>query len=248
MSAITGIGDCGMIVRSASTSLSRGTAQRIRSPPASATARICRRVASTSAVSVFVIDCTTTGAPPPIGTPPTVIWRSDGTALRVRAPVPIQAVVSLETALARIQAIQTAFTPPAAKPAYTAPADSSFSAKLQDAMAPKAAAAGHYAHLDGDLDANPELLSRLEALAAKRGEHFHITSGLRTRAEQERLWAGRGSDPYPVARPGTSRHESGRAADVTIGGRDIQSVISASELHAAGLNPLAGDAVHVELP
>jgi hypothetical protein len=35
---------------------------------------------------------------------------------------------------------------------------------------------------------------------------------------------------------------------VTIGGRPIQSVISAAELRAAGLAPLAGDAVHVELP
>src|SRR3954470_24184689 len=79
MSAITGIGDSRTMVRSASTSLSRGTAQRIRSPPASATARIWRSVASASAVSVFVIDWTTTGAPPPIGTPPTLIWRWEGT-------------------------------------------------------------------------------------------------------------------------------------------------------------------------
>src|SRR3954470_16807195 len=79
MSAMTGIGDSATIVLSASTSLSRGTAQRIRSPPAAATAWIWRRVASTSAVSVLVIDWTTTGAPPPIGTPPTDIWRSEGT-------------------------------------------------------------------------------------------------------------------------------------------------------------------------
>src|SRR3954469_23543482 len=80
MSAMTGIGDSATIVLSASTSLSRGTAQRIRSPPASATARIWRSVAWTSAVSVFVIDWTTTGAPPPIGTPPTFIWRAEAMA------------------------------------------------------------------------------------------------------------------------------------------------------------------------
>ena len=111
-----------------------------------------------------------------------------------------------------------------------------------------AAAPGTYPHLDGDLDSNPELLSRLEALAAQRGEHFHITSGGRSYAEQQALWNARGSNPYPVAHPGTSRHETGRAADVTIGGRAIQDVIGASELQAAGLSPLAGDAVHVELP
>jgi hypothetical protein len=34
---------------------------------------------------------------------------------------------------------------------------------------------------------------------------------------------------------------------VTIGGKPIQNVISAGELKAAGLAPLAGDAIHVEL-
>ena len=177
--------------------------------------------------------------------------------------------MSLESALSRIAALQQAFDPPQQQPPPTqAPADTPFAQTLQTAMAPGGAARvagpaaaggaaapaaapaapGSYPHLDGDLDCNPELLRRLEALAARRGEHFHITSGLRTYAEQMRLWNGRGSNPYPVARPGTSRHESGRAADVTIGGRPIQDVISAQELRAAGLNPLAGDAVHVELP
>jgi D-alanyl-D-alanine carboxypeptidase len=162
--------------------------------------------------------------------------------------------MSIESVMSRIAEIQGAMAPPA--PAPTAPPSTSFQSALNGAMATQAtpaagaaqAAPGTYPHLDGDLDCNPELLRRLEALAAKRGEHFHITSGLRTYAEQMQLWNARGSNPYPVARPGTSRHETGRAADVTINGRDIQSVISGSELRAAGLNPLAGDAVHVELP
>jgi hypothetical protein len=165
--------------------------------------------------------------------------------------------MSIESVMSRIAEIQGALAPPApVQQPPAAAAGTSFQGQLQGAMAtqaaPKAtgaqAPAGTYPSLDGDLDSNPELLRRLEALAEKRGEHFHITSGLRTYAEQMRLWNGRGSNPYPVARPGTSRHESGRAADVTINGRDIQSVISASELRAAGLNPLAGDSVHVELP
>lgn len=168
--------------------------------------------------------------------------------------MPIRTNVSLDTAMARIQAIQSAFAPPApqptAAPQPAAASPASFSGQLQQAMAPTAAPAapGSYSHLDGDLDANPELLSRLDALAAQKGMHFHITSGLRTRAEQQQLWDNRGSNPFPVAQPGTSRHESGYAADVTIGGRAIQDVISAAELRAAGLAPLAGDAVHVELP
>src|SRR5215208_3076294 len=73
MSAITGIGDSTTMRSSALTSSSRGTAQRTRSPPASAIAWICFMVASKSAVSVLVIDWTATGAPPPIFTPPTSI-------------------------------------------------------------------------------------------------------------------------------------------------------------------------------
>jgi LAS superfamily LD-carboxypeptidase LdcB len=158
--------------------------------------------------------------------------------------------------MSRIAALQQAFDPPQQQPTPShAPANTSFAQTLQTAMtasptpAPApASASASYAHLDGDTDANPELLSKLDALAAQKGMKFHITSGLRTIAEQQRLWDNRASNPFPVARPGTSRHQSGRAADVTIGGRPIQDVIGAAELRAAGLNPLAGDAVHVELP
>ncbi len=169
--------------------------------------------------------------------------------------------MSIESALARISELNSAFVPPAAAPATTAPAatDGSFASTLESAMgtsaAPGAASPSFgpvdpsaFPHLRGDLDANPELLRRLETLAAQRGETWQINSGLRTFAEQQRLWDARGSNPFPVAQPGHSRHESGNAADVSINGRPIQSVIGAAELRAAGLSPLAGDAVHVELP
>lgn len=104
-----------------------------------------------------------------------------------------------------------------------------------------------YPHLRGDLDADPALLQRLEAFAAKLGQVFDVTSGKRTYAEQSYLYEHRDTNPYPVAPPGTSRHETGKAADVEINGQPIQNVISAADLKAAGLNPLTGDAVHVEL-
>jgi hypothetical protein len=107
---------------------------------------------------------------------------------------------------------------------------------------------GQYPHLRGDLDASPEILDRLEALAARRGEVFTVTSGTRTIDEQQRLWDNRASNPNPVAPPGRSLHHSGRAADVAIDGRPIQTVISADELRRAGLVPLAGDPPHVQLP
>src|SRR5919108_727931 len=75
MSAMTGIGERATISSSAAASLSRGTATRTSSHPASTILPICSRVASTSLVSVFVIDWPTTGGPPPIGTFFTQIWR-----------------------------------------------------------------------------------------------------------------------------------------------------------------------------
>ena len=50
---------------------SRSTVMRTISEPARCSAATCATVPSMSAVSVLVIDCTTTGAPPPTITPPT---------------------------------------------------------------------------------------------------------------------------------------------------------------------------------
>src|SRR6185312_2172330 len=79
MSAITGIGESRTIRGSASASSSFGTATRTISQPAATSEAICAVVAGTSWVFVSVIDWTTTGAPPPILTPPTSTERSLGT-------------------------------------------------------------------------------------------------------------------------------------------------------------------------
>jgi hypothetical protein len=170
--------------------------------------------------------------------------------------------VSLESTLARIAEISSALAP-AQQQQAPAPQGVGFKGALDGAMAgragasaasastapaPRQAPPGSYPHLRGDLDCSPELLRRLEGLAERRGETFNITSGLRSYQEQLRLWNNRGSNPFPVAHPGHSRHETGRAADVTVNGRPIQAAIPAAELRAAGLAPLSGDAVHVELP
>ena len=166
--------------------------------------------------------------------------------------------MSLASAIARVNELNTAFAPAApSSPAKRPSEREAFAGALEKALDAKGASApdrdsgrarpGTYPHLSGDLDGKPALLRRLEALAAERGEKWHVTSGHRTFAEQKRLWDNRHSNPYPVARPGGSRHESGRAADVTIGGRPIQSVVPAAQLRRFGLRPLVGDAVHVEL-
>lgn len=56
-------------------------------------------------------------------------------------------------------------------------------------------------------------IARAETLL---GEAIPIVSGLRTRAQQQALWDARHTNPYPVARPGTSRHELGMAIDVPV--------------------------------
>src|SRR5690606_39633422 len=51
------------------------TVMRTSSDPARHSSAICFAVEATSAVSVLVIDCTTTGASPPTATPPIRTWR-----------------------------------------------------------------------------------------------------------------------------------------------------------------------------
>src|ERR671938_589269 len=71
MSATRGTGVARTMAGSAAAASLFGTASRTMSAPASASARTCPSVASTSVVSVVVIDCTAMGAPPPIATDPT---------------------------------------------------------------------------------------------------------------------------------------------------------------------------------
>jgi hypothetical protein len=157
--------------------------------------------------------------------------------------------VSIDTAMARIAALQSFMAPPQPVQQAAPPVQgTSFAATLAQATASTSQPTpGSYPHLTGDLDANPELLRRLETVAAARGETWKINSGLRTHAEQQALWDARGTNPFPVARPGTSNHESGNSADVSVNGRPIQDVVPAAELIRAGIRPLAGDAVHVDL-
>lgn len=63
----------------------------------------------------------------------------------------------------------------------------------------------------------PVMLAALARADELLGEPVPVVSGHRSAAHQERLWAARHLNPYPVARPGTSRHELGLAVDVPIG-------------------------------
>lgn len=60
----------------------------------------------------------------------------------------------------------------------------------------------------------PELEAALDRAGELLGQAVPVTSGYRSPAEQAALWARRDVNPYPVAAPGTSQHERGRAVDV----------------------------------
>lgn len=105
--------------------------------------------------------------------------------------------------------------------------------------------------LVGDLTGvHPELIRRLDALAVATGREIEVISGWRTRHEQEGLYQSFLSGAGNLAAvPGTSNHESGRAADVYIDGVALASVEGVSEQAAAlGLHfPVSGEAWHVEM-
>ena len=85
-------------------------------------------------------------------------------------------------------------------------------------------------------------LARADALV---GAPVPVVSGLRTRAEQEELWRRRHSNPYPVARPGTSDHERGLAVDIA---RSHVAEVAAVAAAAGLCRPLPeSDPVHFEL-
>lgn len=66
---------------------------------------------------------------------------------------------------------------------------------------------------------NANLASRLQAVAEEIGHDLFIREGKRTRQQQQKFWnqfVSRGYRPPLVARPGTSNHETGNAADVGV--------------------------------
>jgi hypothetical protein len=63
---------------------------------------------------------------------------------------------------------------------------------------------------------SPAHQAALARAGALLGRAVPVTSGYRSPAQQASLYARRGSNPYPVARPGFSAHERGTAVDVPL--------------------------------
>lgn len=107
-----------------------------------------------------------------------------------------------------------------------------------------------YPNLVGDLDCNAELLRKLQGVAKTLGVTIRVREGRRTRAEQQAHWDRYQAGKGPLAaRPGTSRHETGNAADCGINGLDIgdyPGAVGALKYWGLGL-PVKGEDWHVEI-
>ena len=114
------------------------------------------------------------------------------------------------------------------------------------AAAPTAALANVTGKTDG-LD--PELLRRLDAVGRELGAKVDIVSGFRTYEKQAELYAAyQAGTGNLAAKPGTSNHEHGGAADAYVNGVALASVKGAADIAAKyGLHfPVGGEAWHVE--
>ena len=94
-------------------------------------------------------------------------------------------------------------------------------------------------------DLNSDFSARVAQMQAaykdKFGKDLPIVSGRRTTEEQRQLYEKRGTNPYPVAAPGTSKHETGNAID-------IPKYVPDDFLAQFGLHrPNKKDPVHVEM-
>jgi hypothetical protein len=136
--------------------------------------------------------------------------------------------------------------------AFASPPVTEVSASPAPAPAPPAPASVDVSKwVTGDVEGlNPDLLRRLATLGERLGEPLKVSSGHRTRAEQEALYRkyldGTGN---LAAKPGTSNHESGNAADVQVGGVNLASNGRAKDIaHELGLHfPVPGEPWHVEI-
>lgn len=95
--------------------------------------------------------------------------------------------------------------------------------------------------IEGLAPAMKAALARAEQLL---GQTVPIVSGYRSPQAQAALWANRGSNPYPVAPPGSSMHEKGLAVDVPLAFVPRLAAVAAQ----AGLcAPHADDPIHFEV-
>lgn len=94
---------------------------------------------------------------------------------------------------------------------------------------------------------HPALKARVQLIlnvAARHGGDYRVSSGLRSREQQDSLFCS--PNPFPVARPGCSQHEYGFAVDVVFSRQDWQRwYLAVGGL--LGLSTVPNDPVHLQL-
>ena len=94
---------------------------------------------------------------------------------------------------------------------------------------------------------SPALVAALTQAVTAYGKPITITSGVRSKEEQQKLyddWIS-GKSKFPAAKPGNSKHEGGNAVDISLA--DADALASGGYLKAAGLGrPVDGDPVHIQ--
>ena len=91
----------------------------------------------------------------------------------------------------------------------------------------------------------PAVLAALSRADVLLGRPVPVVSGFRSTAKQAELYAERASNPYPVAPPGSSKHEHGLAVDVP---RALAPSLAGISSSTGLCQPYPGtDPVHFEL-
>ena len=117
----------------------------------------------------------------------------------------------------------------------------------KDGIIKKGGASGDEKHVD---ELQPDVKNRLMALGIaykdSSGKALPITSANRSYDEQLKQWNKRASNRYPVAAPGHSKHEGGKAFDIP---KNIADMLDSNgTLESLGLyRPIRNDPVHIEV-
>lgn len=95
------------------------------------------------------------------------------------------------------------------------------------------------------LGLRPDVIDNFEKMISEYGKPVQINSAYRSFEEQKKQWDNRGSNSNKVARPGTSRHESGKALDLN--SSDVAALKTLGLLDKYGFNTIDGDPPHIQM-
>ncbi len=99
------------------------------------------------------------------------------------------------------------------------------------------------ANINGLDQGTEEALYRAKQMAARDGVNIEVTSGFRSYQDQARLYSQL-KGISPVAKPGTSNHESGEAIDVKNYAQAKPYLVAAGFVHGDGKGRIPGDPWH----